>query len=160
MGNSHQNRNQGHNSCSTYRPKDHQSSGNGNYNREGGARPTQTHSSGNNNNRGAPLGHTQSKGASNNIECFRCGKKGHYANECKDTPRVFAAQVIQEDVDDMSPSHGQTQDVDHGERDELPFPQEDDQGFDHPMDPNGSQCGSGTDEFPLDDKAEHRCTCG
>ena len=127
MGNSHQNRNQGHNSCSTYRPKDHQSSSNGNYNRDGGVRSTQTHSSSNNNNnRGTPLRHTQSKGASNNIECFQCGKKGHYANKCKDTPQVFAAQVIQEDDDNMLPSHGQTQDVDHGEQDEIPSPQDDD----------------------------------
>jgi Zinc knuckle len=34
-----------------------------------------------------------------NITCLKCGKKGHYANKCPNTPTVVAAAQVVEDDD-------------------------------------------------------------
>lgn len=42
------------------------------------------------------------------VECFKCHKRGHYANECPgDGPQHFGMrEIINEDEEDKSPNSG------------------------------------------------------
>lgn len=80
-----------------------------------------------------------------NIECFKCHKKGHYANECPDDgPQHFGMrEIINEDEEDKSPNNGdkseseeasdQEGDKDHRESDDdnLEGSQYEPEGDDH-----------------------------
>jgi Zinc knuckle len=52
-------------------------------------------------NDGVPITTSFSQATSNkkNITCLKCGKKGHYANECLNTATVVAAAQVVEDDD-------------------------------------------------------------
>ncbi len=101
-GNSHYTKTKGPVTRSNTRPENRPSGSNHNINnRERDTRHAPRPSG--NNNKSNPQGNTQARGASNNVECWRCGKKGHYSTDCNDTPRVFAAQVIQEDDEEKPP---------------------------------------------------------
>ena len=64
-----------------------------------------------NNSRSGQTGNSYNKTAPKEIECYRCGKKGHYSNECKEqVPRVFAAQVIDEDAEHSPSPQSPTED--------------------------------------------------
>ena len=76
---------------------------------------------------------------------------------CPDPPRVFAAQVIQEDEEtpqtpDNNESHDAHEIHDHESNghEETPVPEETEEAPEQSVDPNGSQYDSGNDEFPLD----------
>ena len=76
---------------------------------------------------------------------------------CPDPPRVFAAQVIQEDKEtpqtpDNNESHDAHEIHDHESNrcEETPVPEETKEAPEHSVDPNRSQYDSGNDEFPLD----------
>ena len=76
---------------------------------------------------------------------------------CPNPPRVFAAQVIQEDEEtpqtpDNNESHDAHEIHDHKSngREETPIPEETKEAPEHSVDPNRSQYDSGNDEFPLD----------
>ena len=76
---------------------------------------------------------------------------------CPDPPRVFAAQVIQEDEEtpqtpDNNESHYAHEIHDHESNghEETPISEETEEAPEHSVDPNGSQYNSGNNEFPLD----------
>src|ERR1700720_3572493 len=62
-----------------------------------GARQNQSRSSGNVSHRKNSSGNTPKNTSLDNVECWRCHKKGHYSSSCPNTQQVFAAQVIEED---------------------------------------------------------------
>jgi len=76
-------------------------------------------------------GHNHAPG----VVCFKCGKSGHYADQCptKDKPRVFAAQIINED-----------------EEDQPPDPEDEEPGI-----PQGSQYDSDQEKYSLDEYEEY-----
>jgi hypothetical protein len=76
---------------------------------------------------------------------------------CPDPPRVFTAQVIQEDEETpQTPDNNESHDAheiheqESNGREETPIPEETEEAPEHSVDPNGSQYDSGNDEFPLD----------
>src|ERR1700683_3598454 len=52
----------------------------------------------NTNTKGGSSGTTQNKTPTKDVECYNCGEKGHYSTSCPKRPRVFAAQVLDEDA--------------------------------------------------------------
>ena len=141
----------------SYDPCNRPSGGN-NYNHDKGVKPsTTTCPSGNNNNVwSTPTGSTPNRVESHDMICFRCGKRGHMSKYCPDPPRVFAAQVIQEDEEtpqtpDNNESHDAHEIHDHESNghEETPIPEETEEAPEQSVDPNGSQYDSGNDEFPL-----------
>ena len=77
---------------------------------------------------------------------------------CPNPPRVFVAQVIQEDEGEtpQTPDNNESHDAheiheqESNRREETPIPEETKEAPEHSVDPNGSQYDSGNDEFPLD----------
>jgi hypothetical protein len=76
---------------------------------------------------------------------------------CPNPPRVFTAQVIQEDEETpQTPDNNESHDAHeiHGHKsngcEETPVPEQTEEAPEHSVDPNGSQYDSGNDEFPLD----------
>ena len=112
----------------------------------------------NNNNQSTSTGSTLYHGASHELICFRCGKKGHMLKECPEPPQGFAAQVIQEDEEETphAPDNHDAHDAhddhehEHGEQEVTPTPQETEEATEHSVDPNRSPYDSGNNEFPLD----------
>src|SRR6202050_4946631 len=99
----------------------------------------------NTNNKGGSSGTTQGKTPTKDVECYNCGEKGHYSTSCPKRPRVFAAQVLDEDAE-SSPIPDR--DCDDGDADG-----DKDQGEQSPEDegaPIGSQYDSNREGFPLD----------
>ena len=83
------------------------------------------------------------------VECYNCHCPGHYSNNCPDRPRVFAAQVIDEDKE--SPSADGTE-----EQEQHSVPEESAvEDNEVPSDPQGSQYDSDQDEYPLDKYKEY-----
>ena len=64
----------------------------------------------------ANASHTQAANTDSTANCFNCGKLGHYSRNCPDRPRVFAAQVIDED-EGSQPLGGDRETDDHHEND-------------------------------------------
>src|SRR6202050_2365617 len=75
---------------STFRPA--------NNNADKGSR-TNSSQPNNTNNKGGSSRTTQGKTPTKDIECYNCGEKGHYSTSCPKRPRVFAAQVLDEDAE-------------------------------------------------------------
>jgi hypothetical protein len=73
----------------------------------------------------------------------------HMSRECNEPPWVFAAQVIQEDEDEV-PHAPDAHEYEHEEQEAIPIPQENKEDTEYSLDPNGSDYESGNDEFPLD----------
>ena len=67
------------------------------------------------------------------VECYLCHRMGHYASNCPDRPRVFAAQVI--DEDNESPPNVEEEKQEHEHVPEDPTTEDNDV----PNDPQGSQ---------------------
>jgi len=83
------------------------------------------------------------------VECYNCHRPGHYSNNCPNRPRVFAAQVIDEDKE--SPSADGTE-----EQEQHSVPEESAvEENEVPSDPQGSQYDSDQDEYPLDEYEEY-----
>src|ERR1700722_11834373 len=111
-------------------------------NRDKGARQNLSRSSGNVSHRKDSSGNTPKNTSLNNVQCWRCHKKGHYSSSCQNTQRVFAAQVIEEDreTEPQIPSEKPNDNVEsHVEQD----------------DPNGSQYDSTQEGFPLNEYEEY-----
>ena len=73
------------------------------------------------NTKGGSSGTTQKKTTSKDVECYNCGEKGHYSMNCPKRPRVFTAQVIDEDAEPSSaPDHNCNDDVDEERGDPSP----------------------------------------
>ena len=113
-------------------------------NRDKGARQSTPRPGGNNKSGTADRGRDSS-----DVECYLCHQKGHYARDCPKRPRVFAAQVIDEDAE-PAPLPEDTDD----EREE-PRSHEDGPESDHPSNPNGSQYDSEQEGNPLDEYEEY-----
>ena len=79
------------------KPNYHSPSGYSANNCDKGVRQSTPHPSGNNKSGMADHGHDSS-----NVECYLSHQKGHYARDCPKRPRVFAAQVIDEDGEPAS----------------------------------------------------------
>ena len=90
---------------------------------------------------------TQNKTTSKDVECYNCGEKGHYSTNCPKRPRVFAAQVIDEDAE-SSPIPDRDRDVDADEEQGDPSPEPEGE-------PIGSQYDSDQEGYPLDDYDEY-----
>jgi hypothetical protein len=61
----------------------------------------------NNENKGAPSGNTQNK---TDVTCYKCGKPGHISPNCPTNgPRVFAAQIIDEDAEEAPTENSNAQ---------------------------------------------------
>jgi hypothetical protein len=96
-----------------------------------------------NNNKSGQVGNSYTKATNSDIECYRCGKRGHYSKDFKEqVPQVFAAQVIDEDAETLPPP--QSPPSDEKEADES-APKDDQMG-----DLEGSQYKSGQEENSLD----------
>src|ERR1700720_2162520 len=110
-----------------------------------GARQNLPPSSGNVSHRKDPLGNTPKNTSLDDVECWRCHKKGHYSSSCPNTQRVFTAQIIEEDgeTEPQLPSEKPSDDAEsHSEQDNPVEDQLDD--------PNRSQYDSTQEGFPLD----------
>jgi hypothetical protein len=83
------------------------------------------------------------------VECYICHRPGHYANNCPDRPRVFAAQVIDEDKESPSVEVEEEQEQ-HSVPEESAVEDNEDYG-----DPQGSQYDSYRGEYPLDEYEEY-----
>src|ERR1700683_4466326 len=120
-----------------------------NNNANKGARTNNARSN-NPNTKGGPSRTTQNKTTSKDVECYNCGEKGHYSTNCPKRPRVFAAQVIDEDAE-SSPivdRDGDNQDADR----------DNDKGEQSPEiegEPIGSQCELEQEGYPLDKYDEY-----
>ena len=90
---------------------------------------------------------TQNKTTSKDVECYNCGKKGHSSTNCSKIPRVFAAQVIDEDAE---PSSVPNRDCDNNVDEEQGDPSPETEG-----EPMGSQYDSDQEGYPLDDYDEY-----
>ena len=96
-----------------------------------------------NNSKSGQVGNSYTKATNSDVECYRCGKRGHYSKDCKEqVPRVFAAQVIDEDAETSPPP--QSPPSDEKETDES-APEDEQVG-----DLEGSQYESGQEENSLD----------
>ena len=127
-------------------------SGGNNYNCDRGVKPSMTTrpSSNNNNVWSTPTGSTPNQVESHDVICFRCGKKGHMSKYCPNPPRVFAAQVIQEDEETpQTPDNNKSHDTHEIHEHESNGREETKEAPEHSVDLNGSQYNSGNDEFPL-----------
>ena len=62
-----------------------------------GARQNLSRSSGNVSHRKNTSGNTPKNPSLNDVECWRCHKKGHHSSSCLNTQWVFMAQIIEED---------------------------------------------------------------
>jgi hypothetical protein len=103
-----------------------------------------------NNNSGRPRNDGQGKKQIplDQVECYICHRKGHYSPNCPDRPRVFAAQIIDED-NESPPNEGE-------ENQEQPVSEEPAiEDNDSPSDPIGSQYDSDLEEYPLDEFEEY-----
>ena len=70
---------------------------------------------------------------------------------CPDPPRVFTAQVIQEDEETpQTPDNNESHDAHEIHDHESNRREETEEAPEHSVDPKGSQYNSGNDEFPLD----------
>jgi hypothetical protein len=83
------------------------------------------------------------------VECYNCHRRGHYANNCPDRPRVFAAQIIDEDKESPSGEENETQEQ-HNAPEECDVEENE-----VPSDPQGSQYESEDEEYPLDEYEEY-----
>ena len=83
------------------------------------------------------------------VECYLCHRMGHYASNCPDRPRVFAAQVI--DEDNESPPNVEEEKQEHEHVPEDPTTEDNDV----PDDPQGSQYESDREEYPLEEYEEY-----
>src|ERR1700729_3086394 len=98
------------------------------------------------NTKGNSSGNTQNKTASKDVECYNCGEKGHYSTNCPKRPRVFAAQVIDEDAEPSSaPDRDHNDDADEEQGDPSPETE---------GEPIGSQYDSDQEGYPVDDYIE------
>ena len=95
---------------------------------------------------------SSSSRADNSTNCFNCGKGGHYSRNCPDRPRVFAAQVIDED-EGSHPVGEDQRDSDHqnDDKESKEDAAESSASEEEKENPNGSQYDSdqGT-ESPVD----------
>ena len=137
--------------ASTSRHASHEASGIGHKTDcDKGARQNLPRSSGNISHRKDPSGNTPKNISLDDVECWRCHKKGHYSSSCPNTQRVFAAQIIEEDgeTEPQIPSDKPSDDAENHVEQEDPIE-------DQPDDPNGSQYDSTQEGFPLDEYEEY-----
>src|SRR6202040_2095875 len=115
-----------------------------------GARQNLPRSSGNVSHRKDSSGNAPKNISLDNVECWRCHKKGHYSSSCLNTQRVFAAQIIEEDgeTEPQIPSDKPSDDAENHVKQEDPIE-------DQPDDPNGSHYNSTQEGFPLDEYEEY-----
>src|ERR1700720_4722403 len=118
--------------------------------RDKGARQNLPRTSGNISHRKDPSGNTPKNISLDNVECWRCHKKGHYSSSCPNTQRVFAAQIIEEDgeTEPQIPSDKPSDNAENHVEQEDPIEDQLD-------DPNGSQYDSTQEGFPLDEYEEY-----
>src|SRR6202040_1788852 len=136
---------------STSRHASHEASGIGHKtDRDKGARQNLPCSSGNVSHRKDPSGNTMKNISLNDVEYWRCHKKGHYSSSCLNTQQVFTAQIIEEDGE-TEPQIPSEKPNDDGES----HIEQDDPVEDQPDDPNGSQYNSTQEGFPLDEYEEY-----
>ncbi|KIM85631.1 hypothetical protein PILCRDRAFT_5303 [Piloderma croceum F 1598] len=83
------------------------------------------------------------------VECYICHRQGRYANNCPDRPRVFTAQVIDEDKESPSVEADEEQ-----EQHSVPEGSAVEDNKDH-SDPQGSQYESDQDDYPLNEYEEY-----
>ncbi len=140
----------------TSRPYPRPSGGNNNNKNSQNRRYTRPATSRNDNeNKGAPPGSTQKKTGQNHggdVTCYKCGKPGHISPNCPTNgPRVFAAQIIDEDAEDAPTESANVQEghEENEDRDESRS-HESDHENDHDGDPVGSQYESDPEGYALD----------
>src|ERR1700723_3613513 len=92
-------------------------------NHDKGARQNLPCSSGNISHRKNSLGNTPKNTSLDDVECWRCYKKGHYSSSCPNTQQVFTAQIIEEDgeTEPQLPSDKPSDDVENHVEQEDPI---------------------------------------
>ena len=114
------------------------------------------HGSGNHNNHNDSRNNSRNNNLQTNdkeVTCYKCGKKGHISPNClSNGPRIFAAQVVDEEAEAPQESNEQP------DRDSSDHDREDPRSGDikdDNQDPNGSQYDSNQEEDPLDEYEEY-----
>ena len=90
------------------------------------------------------------------VTCYKCGKPGHISPNCPTNgPRVFAAQVIDEDAEEAPTDTHVQEGPEEDEDREDSRSQENDTKEDPPDDPNRSQYESEPEGYTLDQYEEY-----